>query len=747
MQNSAAKIQCSNPNCQADNSLDNKSCHKCRTPIVKRYLWALGEQIKAYQIGELIDDRYLLKEERIVLDTKPGLVPEVPEEVPSNVLPYLQLFPYQLHIPQIYGQIFGSTNQSGKGIWLLEYGTVPVDNLEELKYPELLPQLTQLWEEATPLRQLNWLWQIARLWQPLHSKGLASSLLNPSLLRVNGSIVQLLELQSDPQPALNLKHLGQLWSDWVASSSPSISDFLQQLCQQIETSEITNSEQLIVILDRALLDCGLSQQRRYTIYTLTDSGPSRKHNEDACYPANAQQIKHNSSDKVLAIVCDGIGGHASGEIASQLAIDSLVENIEQLTLEPNEPNPTNTILKLEDFACAANDIISERNDSEQRQERQRMGTTLAMTLAHDHEVYFTHVGDSRIYWITASGCRQLTVDDDLASREVQLGYAFYRDAVQYPNGGALIQALGMEPSANLHPTVDRLVLDEDCVFLLCSDGLSDYDRVEQYWASEVLPILQGKTDVEKAGKRLLEIANRKNGHDNVTVALVHCQVSSLPKEEDTDISFSDIKSSITASLASSDSKTTLEEPCVEKTNARKPQPLVATSSLQHLWTFLLTVSILLGLGVFSYQKIPQFKIKVQQLIENLLTFVGLDSAILSPVANSKSNSPVFETVEIEHEIALWSISKEQASEFSHVGNLAEGTTLQVLQQTPDSNWLLLKVCQVPANNNLGLDREQIEALLKKGHQLWIEAKDIERLIEPQTSSTSDDLAVKCSASN
>jgi hypothetical protein len=83
----------------------------------------------------------------------------------------------------------------------------------------------------------------------------------------------------------------------------------------------------------------------------------------------------------------------------------------------------------------------------------------------------------------------------------------------------------MNASSLLHPTVQRFILDENCLFLLCSDGLSDNDRVEQHWQTELLPVLEGKIDVATASQRLVAIANTENGHDNVTVGLIHCQVN------------------------------------------------------------------------------------------------------------------------------------------------------------------------------------------------------------------------------
>jgi hypothetical protein len=89
----------------------------------------------------------------------------------------------------------------------------------------------------------------------------------------------------------------------------------------------------------------------------------------------------------------------------------------------------------------------------------------------------------------------------------------------------LVQALGINASSLLHPMIQRFPLDEDSVFLLCSDGLSDNNLVDQYWHLELLPILTGEVDLATANQRLIDLANQKNGHDNVTVVLVHYQVA------------------------------------------------------------------------------------------------------------------------------------------------------------------------------------------------------------------------------
>ncbi|NCS25712.1 MAG: serine/threonine-protein phosphatase [Microcystis aeruginosa BS13-02] len=526
-------LQCQNLTCLAPNALTNRFCEKCGTPLVKRYLWMIGDWVRTYyRVGELIDNRYLVKQPQIVLDTKPAQAPQAPEEPPSWLSLYLKLLPFHLHIPQVYGYIASPDERLNMDIWLLEYGTIPLDETGELIYPELLPTLAEVWSQASDLRQIHWLWQMAKLWHPLQKKAVVSSLLNPFLTRVNNQLLQLLELSKDEAATPNLRDLGAFWAGLIPTAAANIQDFLTSLTQELESGDLDRPESLIAILDYALQHYGAGQERSYEIFTCTDTGPMREHNEDACYPpanqaltlSNGQNPFDKAQGKPLAIVCDGIGGQEGGEIAAQLAIETLPREINQSLTSDTEFYPDSCSLALEQAIRVTNDLISQRNDQESRQDRQRMGTTLVMAFGHAQEMYVAHVGDSRIYWITPHSCHQVTVDDDLASREVKLGYLLYRDAIQYPNAGALVQALGMGSATNLHPTVQRLIVDQDCVFLLCSDGLSDYDRVEQYWDSEILPLLRGEKTVTDVGESLLQLANQKNGHDNSTIALVYCRV-------------------------------------------------------------------------------------------------------------------------------------------------------------------------------------------------------------------------------
>ena len=674
--------------------------------VAKHYLWALGEGIKGCKPGDLIAGRYLVKRDRLLVDTQPEQLPEMPEEIPSVVTPYLRLFGYQLHVPQVYGLVSSQRSKLSGDIWLLENGPI-------LKVTEsLMPELADSWKGATAMRQLNWLWQISQLWQPFIAQGVASTLLTPELQRVEGQLVRFLELQPDRKPP-NLSQLGKLWQQWLEDAHPVIANFLRQLCQQMVAGQVRNGEQLMSQLDKALAKCGRFYDRHVEIATGTDVGRARAHNEDACYPPSGTVFSGNPGSSACAIVCDGIGGQDGGEIASAEAIAVLRDKLDQMPLHQANWDPLSLTSKLERAACAANDKIAGRNDSEHRQGRQRMGTTLVMALAHIHELYVAHVGDSRAYWITRTGCYQVTLDDDVASREVRLGYSLYRDALEQVAAGALIQALGITSSNTLHPTVQRLPVDEDCVLLLCSDGLSDKDRVEECWEAEILPILDGSIGVARARDRLIEIANTRNGHDNVTVALIHCQAH-LRDEGNTftELSVAPLDTPAEPIIDTDDLPTDLTgPPTIGEGNSQTQllQPQKSTSS----FSLLLKIVFLLGLGgVFSYFFIPPVGRAIDTAGESIFGKRGLIKVENTPQKIVESVPAPVKSLETGSFIEIKSSAGEELGkegesldlrvaigELTVKGTVPAGSVLQVTnkQLTPQGNWLELKVCSIPEN--------------------------------------------------
>jgi protein phosphatase len=542
MASKVIKIQCVNNRCKTFNALEEHFCSRCHTPLAKRYLWTLGKIPAQYKLGDLIQERFYYYAEKILLDTQPHLVPPLPptSTIPEAITPYLKLFSHRLNLPQIYGCI-----PAEDYLWLLEYESIPLTEKGELIYPQLFPTLEEGLTEASPLRQLNWLGQITQLWQPLSQQKVLSSLFQANNIRVQGGVIKLRELHIDDNLSPTLVDLGNLWSNWLNKIDFSLQEILRKIVYSLQQQLINEPQHLLEIIDQILYILGINYyQRKYQIITATDPGRKRKKNEDNCYPEPGIKKENRAGIDTLTIVCDGLGGQKAGEIASDLAIKILQKELNKSyqqnfkeTLYNKHWTPLIDDDKILSAVAKANDKITGFNNVQKRKDRARMGTTVVMSMALDHEVYLAHIGDSRIYLITADSCHQLTIDDDLASREVCLGYAFYREISKNPQTGSLIQALGMESSSKIKPHIQRLVVDEDCIFLLCSDGLSDFDRVEQYWQTHISPVVQKNVEIEIALKNLLDVGVRKNGHDNITIALVYCQLTKRDKPLEENLSW------------------------------------------------------------------------------------------------------------------------------------------------------------------------------------------------------------------
>ncbi len=500
-------------------------------PIVTptRYLWAVGLDSAKFPAGSILAERYTVVHSQVVVDSQSFRLPEIPDEFPDYVVAYLRLSKHLLHLPRPYGLLTANYFNAGSDQEILLLDNVPLT-----KQGELLPSFCSAWAGASALRQVNWLWQSLHLWQSLAEYGYCQSLLTPELVRVDGRWIRFLELQSHPE-AVNLSDLGDAWLSLLDGAKPNIQDRLADLFYGLARGSYSCAE-AIAHLDTTARQ--IAEQNPFTIRvaSATDPGRRRDHNEDSCYPdPNEPTLIMDALQNCVAIVCDGLGGHEGGEVASNMAIQTLCAELEPLLAKiekGEEPyNPSQFMAQLEAITRLANDRIVNLNDQQQRTAQRRMGTTLVMTVLPrpqgkpSHEIYIVHVGDSRIYWVTPDSCRQVTLDDDVATRETTLGLNFYAYSSQRVDAGALIQALGTRSSDVLVPRVQRLLLDEECLLLLCSDGLSDFERVEELYSEQIRPILTDRLSLSVSCQNLINQGNFLNGHDNITVVLMRCQAS------------------------------------------------------------------------------------------------------------------------------------------------------------------------------------------------------------------------------
>lgn len=540
---SSPPMYCPNPGCpQPLNSLGRLECEACQTSLIYRYLWAVGREAAAFEPGSLIADRYYVVEPQVWLDTRPDQSPQGPLVPEEAWCPYLYLHCQRLHIPDVYGTC-SLEIPDAEPVEILLLENIPVD-----AQGHLLPSIVTAWATVPAVRQVYWLWQLCELWSILAEHGVAGSLLVPGNIRVDSWRVRLLELDaglSSPK----LSHLAGVWASWLDTADSSIQGALEDIQQMMKRRE-TTLERVKTQLNQLLLTEVGKLPFNVEMASVSHLGQVRSQNEDTCYPT-AQELNRKGvqlSQKLiprLSVVCDGVGGHQGGEVASQMAVQSLKPMIQTLLTEGTQSgtelmSPDIVLQQLEEIIRVVNNVISNQNNEQGREGRERMGTTLVMALQfaqkmqlvdgtkidNSHELYVANVGDSRAYWITAEQCCQLTVDDDVATREVRLGRRLSWQAHQRTDAGALTQALGTRDAQYLHPNLRRFIIEEDGLLLLCSDGFSDHGWVEKSWINYAPAILQGQLPLEAALESWLKLTNERYGHDNISVVISRYGVSS-----------------------------------------------------------------------------------------------------------------------------------------------------------------------------------------------------------------------------
>jgi protein phosphatase len=258
---------------------------------------------------------------------------------------------------------------------------------------------------------------------------------------------------------------------------------------------------------------------------LTDVGRQRDHNED-CFGIETQisRVESPHSRTVhargLFILCDGMGGHAGGEVASASAVNSIRQYFQ--THWVDNQLPTEEIIR--EAVRQANQAIYDINQQDARSGVGRMGTTLVVLLIQDTQVAVAHVGDSRLYRLTRKHqLEQITTDHEVGQREMSRGVD-RSVAYSRPDAYQLTQALGPRDENFIAPDVQFFEIHEDTLFLIVSDGLSDNDLLENHWRTHLEPLLNSAANLEIGVSNLIDLANNYNGHDNITAIAIRVKV-------------------------------------------------------------------------------------------------------------------------------------------------------------------------------------------------------------------------------
>lgn len=236
-------------------------------------------------------------------------------------------------------------------------------------------------------------------------------------------------------------------------------------------------------------------------YSVTDIGQKREMNQDYVYcreePLGALPN--------LFIVADGMGGHNAGDFASRFAVEEFVRQVQsgaQKTL----------IQTMEEAVHRTNRLLIEQ--AKERPELKGMGTTFVAATIKENDMYIANIGDSRLYLIGQEEITQITQDHSLVEEMIRRGEIKREEGRFHPNKNVITRAMGA--NVDVVPDFFEVRLAAGDIVLLCSDGLSNMmdDR-------EIFSVVkENRDDMEKAGSKLLRLANEYGGRDNISIVLI-----------------------------------------------------------------------------------------------------------------------------------------------------------------------------------------------------------------------------------
>lgn len=254
------------------------------------------------------------------------------------------------------------------------------------------------------------------------------------------------------------------------------------------------------------------------VFGRTDVGRTREHNEDAFVVADLtsgnatlqpEVRTHALGDRgTLFMVADGMGGAAAGEVASAMATEIVVQELETRWRQASTSGPEAFVIALKAATETANSRI--HRYAAEHPENRGMGTTATIAGIIGDTLYLAQVGDSRAYIVRNGTAIQITKDQSLMQKLVEAGELTAEEAEVSERRNIILQALGPEPTVKVDLTQQQVRRGD--VLILCSDGLSGQMR-----STDIAAVVNAEPDLISVCKKLIDIANENGGPDNITV--------------------------------------------------------------------------------------------------------------------------------------------------------------------------------------------------------------------------------------
>jgi protein phosphatase len=467
--------------------------------------------------------------------------------IPKVAQAYIAL---QVSLPGTVPTIRDSWSHDGKAVTIVEDRSNWTQLAVSWNDPQIPSSQTIYWLDST-----------LKLWVALEPWQMRQSLLETANLLLDED-ARICFQRLHPEPVdrqLQLADLARMWKQLfdrfpvneVESHRPA-SSALANLLQSIQSGEIERIEEVRSRLQQIAYElepkqlsaplqspvsADLSTPQEAPTISLaqnlidledaaaTHTGKKRDHNED-CYGMVSRIDRQNSpkgnsiSARGVYILCDGMGGHDGGEIASAMTVDILRDYF--ATRWSGDILPDEQTIR--EGIVAANEAVFEINQKKSAHGSGRMGTTLVLVLVQDRNIAVAHVGDSRCYGITPTqGLIQLTLDHEVGQQQILRGV---EPDIAYgrPDSYQLTQAIGPRDRNYIAPDIRFFELQENTLIVLASDGLTDNQLLENYWLTNVAPLLSPNANLQDGVDRLIDFANEYNGHDNITALVVRAKL-------------------------------------------------------------------------------------------------------------------------------------------------------------------------------------------------------------------------------